>query len=258
MNINAKTKPCFLLGHPVSHSKSPIFQNAAFEAAGINAVYLALDLDSNSFDQAVNGLRSIEILGLNITLPWKREIMKFCQVLDESASKIGAVNTVTVTDGIWQGHNTDWYGVYRTLENNRVDRAREVLLVGAGGATPGVIHGLKEYGITAITITNRTMSKAEELAKKQNIGLLDFSIIRKHLDRFSMVINCTSIPFQTIVTAYNSRVIYFDLQYYSEPIPARHYIDGRDMLLYQGAKAFELWTGTSAPVDVMQQALAGD
>lgn len=253
--IDAKTIPFYLLGYPVEHSKSPLMQNAALSHYNINGVYLTLEVSPDDFDIIADGLKKQKIGGLNITLPHKHAIMKFCDRLSDDAKAINAVNTVEVIDGVWTGHNTDWYGVYKTLEIHTIPTNQKVLIIGAGGASPGVIYGLHQYGITDITITNRTLSKAEALKDQFDIELLNYNKIRETLTNYSMIINSTSIHFNTIVDTFDDNTVYFDLKYYTEDINIKNYIDGANMLLYQGAKAFTIWTQKKAPIDIMQNAL---
>ncbi|MCK4795877.1 MAG: shikimate dehydrogenase [Spirochaetes bacterium] len=247
--------PTYLIGHPVSHSKSPIFQNAAFKHLGINSVYQTIDILPNDFEKVVLKLKKSKIMGMNITLPYKHDIIKYTDSLSQEAKIIKAVNTIEITGNKWIGHNTDWYGVYKTLEKNNISKKQNVLLIGAGGATPGVIYGFIKYGITDISITNRTMHKAQKLNEQFSIKLLNYNIFHNSLDNFNMIVNCTSIDFKDIINNFNDNTIYFDLKYYTKELNVKKYIDGKSMLLYQGAKSFSIWTKTEAPIDIMKQSL---
>jgi len=253
--ITAKTIPIYLLGNPVKHSWSPIFQNAGLKHLDIDSVYLALHIEKEDFDTVVAGLKKINLLGLNITLPYKKNIMKFTDELSDDAKKIDAVNTVECLNGKWIGHNTDWYGVYKTLEEKKIDKDQNILLIGAGGATPGVIYGLQKYGINNLTITNRTMSKAEKLAKQFEINLINIEKYKDKLNDYSMIVNCTSIDFSNVLDNFNDEKIYFDLKYYKGRIKTKNYIDGKNMLIYQGSMAFSIWTKKDAPVSIMKKVL---
>lgn len=158
--ITSGTLPAFLIGHPVAHSISPIFQNNAFKSCGINSIYLALDIKPENFNDVMTGIKKIKTYGLNVTLPYKIDIINHIDKLSDEAKEINSVNTIeTDNDNRWIGHNTDWYGVFKTLEINKIEKKIKVLLIGAGGAAPGAIYGLIKYGIKEITITNRTVLK---------------------------------------------------------------------------------------------------
>lgn len=252
---NKKNIPTFLLGHPVSHSKSSLFQNAAFNYYKIKSTYFAVDINPMDFDVNVAGLKKMDILGLNITLPFKKDIMKYIDELSPEAKIIDSVNTVEIKNGKWMGFNSDWYGVYKTLEENKINKDLNVLIIGAGGAVNGVIFGLKKYGIKNITLTNRTLSKVEQLKAQFSINLLDYHDYIKNINKFTLIINGTTLNFNELLKEYNDDSIYFDLKYYTETENIKNFIDGSLMLLYQGAMSFSIWTGKEAPIKVMKKAL---
>jgi shikimate dehydrogenase len=219
-------------------------QNEFFNNAGINAVYLAFHVKCEDLPDVVAGFKKLkELRGFNVTVPHKVEIMKYLDEVDSVAKKIGAVNTVVIDDnGKWLGYNTDWYGVFKTLEENNVSRNLKTLIIGAGGAANGVVYGLQEYGISDIAITNRTAEKAEVIAKQFDIKTLDFTSYKDKQNEYQLIINTTTIPFGKMVADFKKDAVYFDLKYYLESTPD-FCIDGKAMLYYQGVKAFELWTG---------------
>jgi shikimate dehydrogenase len=253
--VTALTKPTFLIGNPVSHSKSPIFQNAGFQHSKINSTYLAVNVEKENFKKVMIGFKLIDIYGMNVTIPYKTSIIEFVDELSEEAKKIGAINTIEVVNKKWIGHNTDWYGVLKTLENNKVSNKLNVLIIGAGGAANGVIYGLQKYGIKNIAITNRSIEKAVTIKEQFKVELVDYNDYRNRVKFYSMIINATSINFNELVDNFENEKIYFDLKYYSEKIKARNFIDGSDMLLYQGIKSFEIWTKKEAPLEVMRNAI---
>ncbi len=253
MTVNSLTKPVYIIGNPVKHSKSPVFQNAAFEYSNLNLIYLALNVEQDNFDCLINGLKSTEIAGLNITVPYKLDIIKHANSLSKEAAIIGAVNCIEVLNNRWIGHNTDWYGVLKTLEINSINKKSKTLVYGAGGATAGVIYGLKQYGIDDITITNRTISKAHETANKFNIKTILSDEICN--EKFDFYINTTTVDFDFLIKDFNYQSVYFDLKYYNKPINHHKFIDGKLMLLYQGAMSFEIWSKQTAPLEIMKNAL---
>ena len=258
-SIDGRTKLIFLIGNPIEHTISPRFQNAALQACGINAVYLPLKVYENDFDDTIKGLKKMDLLGLTTTLPFKRKIISAVDEMDDDAQHIGAVNAIKIVKrGVWKGGNTDWYGVFKTLEINNIEKNSQTLIIGAGGAASATVHGIQKFGISSISITNRTQSKAEDVAARFNLHLLPYSDFAKELGKFSLIVNATSIHFDTFIDQYNESAIYFDLKYYMDPVNTRNYIDGKDMLLYTGAKLFELWTGANAPLEIMRSKLFGE
>ena len=253
--IDANTIPAYLLGYPVSHSKSPLFQNAALQYLNINAVYLTMEIKSDEFDEIVPALKKMKILGLNITLPHKKAIMKYADSLNDDAKLIDAVNTIEIDGDKWIGRNTDWYGVYKTLEENTISPDQKVLIIGAGGATSGVIYGLQKYGIKDIYITNRSIEKAELLSKQFSINLISNDNYNNKLDNYSFIINTTTLEFDNLINKYNDSAVYFDLKYYKNKPAIKNYIDGSKMLLHQGAESFSIWTKKDAPMEIMRKAL---
>jgi shikimate dehydrogenase len=252
--VTSRTIPVFLIGHPVSHSKSPLMQNAAFRKEKIKSVYLALDISPEKFDETIRGLKNLNIFGMNVTLPYKVDILKHLDRMSADAEAIGSVNTIEINDGKWIGHNTDWFGVYKSLEHFKINNTKKVFIIGAGGASNGLIFGLKKYGFKNITITNRTMSKAEELANKFSIKLSDYKNLLEDIKKNDFIINCTTLSFKELIgKLYDKEKIYYDLKYYNEKPNIKNYIDGSIMLIYQGAEAFRIWTKKEAPVAVMKK-----
>jgi shikimate dehydrogenase len=254
--IDGKTKLIFLIGNPVEQSISPLFHNAGLQACGINAVYVTLKIYETDFEDIINSLKKMELLGLIVTHPYKHKIIPAIDEIDNDAQIIDAVNTVCVVNRqTWKGYNTDWHGVLKTLEMNNIQKDWNTLVIGAGGAAGATVYGLQKFGITSITITNRTQSKAENIAQKFNLNVLSNSELAKHLKKYSLIINATSVHFDAFIDKYNDSTCYYDLKYHMKPLDTKTYIDGKEMLINGGAKSFKLWTGVDAPVDVMRSKL---
>jgi len=255
-----------IIGHPVGHSLSPAIHNAAFRAIGKNAVYLAFDV--TDLLGAIGGIRALGIKGLSVTIPHKEAIVGLLDEIDPVASRIGAVNTVVNGDGHLVGTNTDWMGAVRALQEVTDLEGKEVLVLGAGGASRAVCIGLMDMGVAGIHIANRTPERARALAEVCNAswsGLDGISGIEA-----SILINTTSVGMTPNVneTPIPSKLlprfqVVMDIVY--SPTKTRllreaskagcKVVRGLNMLLYQGVTQFELWTGESAPVAVMEQAL---
>lgn len=272
--INASTRLCCLIGHPISHSVSPQMHNAAFKALGLNYVYLAFDVPPEMLADAIGGLRALGAAGFNITIPHKVAVMKLLDELDHSAEKTGAVNTVVNFHGALRGYNTDLHGIRRALEGRSLPLSMPALVIGAGGAARAAVAALIDLGFRKILIANRTLEKGLALAEiARSLGasaeVLDLEEGGRRAAECGVVINATPIGMYphigaTPLVAEEMRrgAIILDLVYNpprtrlleeaerAGAIP----ISGLDVLVYQGAEAFRLWTGVNPPVEVMRRA----
>jgi shikimate dehydrogenase len=277
--INSRTKLYALIGDPVEHSLSPLMQNLAFQALGLNSVYLALRVGHERLQQAVEGMRALDIQGLNVTIPHKVAIMGYLDGVDTHARDIGAVNTVANREGSLIGYNTDGAAALAVLREERSDPSgKKVVLLGSGGAARALSFYVAPLA-KSLLIINRTESAATELASslserfKANtiVGMkLTDDVLRRELRDTDVVINATSIGMhpkvdETIVDGklLHKNMTVFDIVY--NPIETRllreasasgaKVINGAKMLVYQGALAFEIWTGRKAQVDLMLKAV---
>lgn len=282
--ISGKTTLVGLIGWPVGHSVSPPMHNAAFAALGLDWCYVPLPVPlepANRVGEAVRGLRALGLRGANVTVPHKQAVMPYLDRLTPAAQAIGAVNTIRVeVDGTLLGDNTDAPGFVADLRDHGVDPAgQRVLVLGAGGSARAVVYGLAAAGSRAITICNRTLDKANSLAAEMQalfpacpILAADFPGPLAALSATAdLVVNSTSLgmtphvdglPWATDVAFRSSQTVY-DLIY--NPPQTRllqkastdgaQAIGGLGMLIWQGAIAFEIWTGSAAPVDVMRRAV---
>lgn len=254
-----------ILGHPVGHSLSPAMHNAAFEAAGINGVYLAFDV--TDLRAAVQGIRGLGIRGLSVTIPHKVAVMKLLDEIDPVAKRIGAVNTIVNRDGRLLGANTDWLGAVKALEEKTDLEAGSVLVIGAGGSARAVCAGLVERG-ARVHIANRTVEKARELARVHGCTWSGLDHIESV--RADILINTTSVGMEpdTVGMPVPSRLlpgfsIVMDIVY--APLETKMLqeaakagcgtISGLRMLLLQAVTQFEIWTGMDAPQEVMEGVL---
>jgi len=266
-----------IIGDPINSSLSPVMQNAAFSYFGLNNTYIAFKVPKGELKASLDSLRATNAAGFNVTIPHKIDIVSYLDELHPSAQKAGAVNTVNNIEGIFKGFNTDIYGFIEPLRRRRVDlNGMKILLIGAGGAARAIIAALSdETGISALKIANRTRQNAEELvAMASNLGLeADFTRseeLSEQAFRSDLIINSTPIGManeQSLVDRekINKNSIVYDLVY--RPMVTRlienakqanaSVVYGYEMLLAQGARAFEIWTGMSAPMEVMKKALLG-
>lgn len=262
---DVKTGLYGIIGHPVGHSLSPVMQNAAFGALGLNAVYLAFDVTELSC--AMSGVRALGIKGLSVTIPHKEAVLAFLDEIDPVAQRIGAVNTVVNRHGRLLGANTDWMGALSAIEDVAPIRGRRILVLGAGGAARAVCAGLAEKG-AVVHVANRTAERAKALAEA-------FDLSWSGLDRIGglgaeVVINTTSAGMRpneggTPIDAVLLKGVQVAMDIVYAPVETRFLkeareagcktINGLKMLIYQAAGQFEFWTGLKAPIKVMEEAL---
>ena len=169
MEINAKTKVCGLIGYPVGHSVSPVIHNSLAEIYGRNLVYVPLPVKPGKLQQAIEGAEAFGFAGMNVTVPYKSEVIPYLSKIDPLAEQIGAVNTLVPTEGGYKGYNTDMPGLYRAMCEDGVEIAgEEVILLGAGGVARAIAYLLLEKGAEHLYIFNRSRERAEILTKEVN------------------------------------------------------------------------------------------
>ncbi len=277
-SVNGETRAIGIFGHPIAHTRSPAMHNAAFRALGLPYVYLPFSVPPATLGKATAGIRALNLVGVNVTVPHKEKILRYLDELSPAASLYRAVNTVINRHGSLYGENTDGQGFLRSLaERKRSVRGREVVLIGAGGAARAVLVALIQAGSAQITIVNRTQAHAQRLIRAyQALGptqLISAPLNALQdpapLKRAALVVN--SIPLGLHNDTFPAldygatprRCLFYDLVYGPQPTiflqrayhAQRPTLDGRRMLLHQGALAFELWTGHPAPLRVMSNAL---
>ncbi|MBH5317023.1 shikimate dehydrogenase [Paenibacillus sp. GSMTC-2017] len=275
--IDSHTVLYGVVGDPIRHSKSPIMMNRAFRETGINGVYTAFHVTPESLGDFVRGIRAMGIRGVNVTIPHKLQIMDLLDEIDAGASAIGAVNTIVNNNGHLVGYNTDGIGYVRSLKEEAAPdlSGKRIVVIGAGGAARGITYALLQENPSEITITNRTITKAEELASSLEGGAVKLNAaasdrLKDLCEGADIVINTTSVGmFPNIGESpirgewMKSGAVASDLIYnplkttFLQEAEARgcktH--GGLGMFIYQGAYAFEYWTGQSAPVVAMRDSV---
>jgi shikimate dehydrogenase len=241
-----------IIGNPVNHSKSPAIMNAAFAALNIDAHYLKIA--SNSVDEAVVILKNLGFSGANVTAPYKNSIIPYIDEFDEAAKSIGSVNTIILKNNNVKGYNTDYLGVINSIKGKKVElENKNVLLIGAGGAAKAAVFGLV-HNNSMVTIINRTLSKAQNIAKQFNIQYKNWDEINNAISKADIIIN--TIPSGTYIfdiENFNSEQIIFDANYHHSPfkeiaeIKNITFIDGKEWLLNQAYPSFEIFSGKKAP-----------
>lgn len=274
MSILGTTKVCALIGDPVEHSLSPLLHNAAFQHLNLNYVYVAFQVRREELEVAIQGVRSLKIHALNVTMPLKVDVISYLDQLDESAENVGAVNTILNNKGFLLGYNTDGKGALMALKiNNESPVNKKIVILGAGGASRAISYSLAREA-REIVILNRTLEKAENLVKdlsntfgtKIKSEKLSKRLIGKELKDADILINTTSLGMRpnensTPVSRdmLRSDLPVFDLVYNppetrllreAKSVGAKT-IEGLTMLVYQAAISFEIWTQKKAPINVM-------
>ena len=273
MNIKGSTNIVGLIGHPVEHSFSPPMHNAAFNALNMDWAYVAFDVNPFNVKSAIEGAKSLNIKGFNVTIPHKIEVMKYLDEIDEVAGLIGAVNTIDFKS--MKGYNTDGIGAVKAIEEVTSIKNKKVVVAGAGGASRAISFYIAKYGAESVTILNRNVEKAQSLA--DDINLIDdvnadsIKNIKGHVADADILIDTTPVGMHpnvnddAIICAEDMHedLVVFDAVYnpnetslIKEAIKANAKpVYGIKMLLYQGVESFKIWTGQNPPVDVMEDAL---
>lgn len=275
-SISGKTKICALIGDPVEHSMSPVMHNTAFQKLGLDYLYIPFQVKPEGLPQAVAGLKGLNVAGFNITIPHKVAVIPLLDVLDPLAEKIGAVNTVVNNNGKLRGYNTDAEGFLRALlERGIYPQGKNIVILGAGGAARAIAYILAEKG-ARLTVLNRQqeLDWAENIAQlildelHQEIKVFELSNIVNMLPGANLLVNATSVGMSPgddvspVPAGLLDKVpAVFDVVY--NPLETKllkeaaaagaQTIGGVDMLVWQGALAFEKWTGQRAPVDLMRK-----
>ena len=277
--ITGKTKILGVIGAPIAHSLSPIIQNAALHEAGLDYVYTAFPVHREALASAVYGLRDAGVVGFNVTIPFKTEIMPLLDALSEDAQRIRAVNTVVIaSDGTMTGHNTDVTGFMAGFAARGIGLAgKRTVLIGAGGAARAALWGLLRSGVSSVCIGVRNLAKGKALCTDfaadgtLAVYCFDDPHFRDVLCTADIVVQTTPIGMspQTDAmppvdpAAISPSAAVYDLIYTPAETAflraaAAHgctTINGETMLVMQGAEAFSLWTGVRPNTDLMQRVL---
>jgi len=274
-----------LIGSPVAHSLSPRMHDAGFVALGIEARYELWETSASELEARVQSLRAPEILGANVTIPHKEAVLPLLDKCDPQAARIGAVNTIVKRDGRLIGYNTDAPGFLRALREQAGPlfelRGKHAIVLGSGGAAHGAALALLDSHVATLTLLGRDAAHLEALLEhlreqggnnRQNLhgALLGTPEMKEYLTRAAIVVNTTSVGLKPgdetrliAVEALPVSALVMDMIFNPPRTPLLRdaeargcaVLNGLSMLLYQGTLAFELWTGQSAPEDVMRAAL---
>ncbi len=275
--IDGKTQVYGIFGYPVKHSKSPIFQTYSFQSLGINAVYLPFEVKPEDLETAVNSLKSLGIKGVNITVPHKEHVIQYVDEVSEEVHYIKAANTIHNLDGYLKAYNTDAYGFVAGLKELTTDfYDKAFLVIGAGGAARAVLYGLIKEGVQNIIVANRTTQRINNIIDDfktlhrfidQIIKPIPLSEINQYIDKADIIVNTTSVglkdedPYLFDYNLIKNSHIVIDIIYKKTPLLKEaekkgcKWQDGLPMLIYQGIKSFEIWTGKVPDIEKIKQIL---
>ena len=278
MKIDGFTRVCGVMGNPVEHTMSPAIHNTLARRLGENLVYVPFRVPQGQAGEAVQGAYALNLLGVNVTVPYKRDVIPYLKEIDPLAETIGAVNTLVRTEGGFKGYNTDMPGLYRAMCEDGVKiEGEDVLILGAGGVARAVAILAAQKGVRQIVILNRTPEKAQRIADEVN-ALADRGLARaRRLAEYAdipgdgyLAIQATNVGmfpkteeavvedaffYKKIKTGYDlvfnpARTRFMRL---TEESGGRAF-GGLKMLLYQGIIAYELWTGARVDAELAREA----
>ena len=279
MKIDGYTRLAAVVANPIKHSISPFIHNSAFEATNTNGVYLAWEVDATELAETVANIRRYQMYGINLSMPYKEQVIPYLDQLSEEACLIGAVNTVVNREGTLIGYNTDGKGFFKSLPSFKISRKRLVLL-GAGGAAKAILAQAILDGVSQISVFVRSSSMEKTrpyLEKIQNatgfrvdlFALEDVQNLQDSITQADLLVNATSVgmdgssqPIPTSIVL-PEKLMVADVIYQPFETPflkwaknqGNQSINGLGMLLYQAAEAFELWTGKEMPTDQIWELL---
>ena len=279
MKIDGYTRLAAVVANPIKHSISPFIHNSAFEATNTNGVYLAWEVDAAELAETVANIRRYQMYGINLSMPYKEQVIPYLDQLSEEACLIGAVNTVVNREGTLIGYNTDGKGFFKSLPSFKISKKRLVLL-GAGGAAKAILAQAILDGVSQISVFVRSSSMEKTrpyLEKIQNatgfrvdlLALEDIQELQDSITQADLLVNATSVgmdgssqPIPTSIVL-PEKLMVADVIYQPFETPflkwARNQgnqsINGLGMLLYQAAEAFELWTGKEMPTNQIWELL---
>ncbi len=275
--INGKTRTCGLIGCPVEHTKSPLIHNTLANWMGVDLVYVPFHVKEGDLEDAIRGARALNLLGLNVTVPYKSEVIPFLKEIDPLAAQIGAVNTLVAVEGGYKGFNTDMPGLYRAMMEDGVSiEGERILILGAGGVARAVALLMAQKKAKEIIILNRTLEKAQAICHEVS-GYYPNTVMRAlRLEEFHaldaegyLAIQATNIGMHPKV----EEAVIEDASFYEKvhtgydlvfnPAETKFMklvkrsggraFNGLKMLLYQGVIAYEFWTGESVSADAISK-----
>jgi len=278
--ITGKTKVVGVIGNPIEHSLSPPMHNNAYKQLDMDYVYVAFKIEQEDISKLIESAKTLGIAGLNVTIPYKTDIIKYLDEVDEVARQINAVNTISFKNGIARGYNTDGIGAVKSIEKYTPVKDKNVLVLGAGGASKAITFTLINHNIKKLIIANRSKKNALDLIDNlrrqcdfDDIEYVDINDADSRLDEVDIIINTTPIGMYPNVDVeapiktdkITDKHIVMDIIY--NPLETRLLkeaksngamtIAGTNMLINQGITAFEIFTGKTPSYESFEEALLG-
>ena len=279
MKINGHTRLAAVVAKPIKHSISPFIHNTAFEKTAVNGVYLAWEIEAEDLEATVANIRRYNMFGINLSMPYKQEVIQYLDELAPSARLIGAVNTVVNKNGTLIGYNTDGKGFFKSLPSFAI-QGKKMTILGAGGAATAIIAQAALDQVEEIFVFTRqssydkTVSKMAVISRQtksriQVLNLEDSSLLQEKINQSDLLVNGTSLGMDgeslPLVESIQlpAKILVADVIYKPFETPFLKWarsqkveaVNGLGMLLYQAAEAFELWTGQSMPCQEIWQQL---
>lgn len=277
--LSGETKVVGVFGYPVRHSLSPAMHNAAFQELGLDFVYVPFNVHPDNLEAAVRGIRALQIVGVNVTIPHKESVIRFLDWVSPEAQQISSVNTVHNSEGLLRGYSTDGQGFIESLGQMAAEVVgKKVVVLGAGGSARAIVNALAVRGCQ-VTVANRTLSRAIEMveALKAKLGehpihavQIESEEARHAVEGANFLVNCTSVGMfphtdeQPVPSEWlHKGLLVYDLIY--NPMETKllqaarkvgcKVMNGIKMLVYQGAISFRIWTGLEPPIKAMEEAV---
>jgi shikimate dehydrogenase len=248
-----------IIGYPLKITLSPPMHNAAFKALEIDGIYAQLPVKEENLKEAVHGLSALGFIGFNVTIPYKKKVMEYLDEISNAALSVDAVNTVLIEENKLKGFNTDTYGFEKSLNSYKIDlKDKKVMLIGAGGVAYACSYIINKKNPSNFIIADIIEEKAEKLAEIYQANKISAQNIEKLAGESDIILNATPIDLQDkLLPLMKEDSVYYDINYKFEKKEQKgvKVVNGSLMLILQGARAFSIWTGQDAPVEVMKKAI---
>ena len=279
MKIDGYTRLAAVVANPIKHSISPFIHNSAFEATGINGVYLAWEVEVGDLAETVANIRRYQMFGINLSMPYKEEVIPYLDELSDEVRLIGAVNTVVNQNGNLIGYNTDGKGFFKSLPSFKIS-GKKMVLLGAGGAakailTQAILDGVSQLSVFVRSISmEKTKPYLETLQSETGFrvdlyALEEHSVLQEKIADSDLLVNATSVGMdgksspvpENLLLPENLLVADIIYQPFETPFlqwaksQGNVAVNGLSMLLCQAAEAFKLWTGKEMPTDQIWESL---
>jgi len=248
-----------IIGYPLKTTFSPPMHNAAFKKLGIDGLYVQLPVKEKKLKEAVYGMLALGFRGFNVTIPYKKKIMKYLDEISKEAISIDAVNTVLIEENKLTGFNTDTYGFEESLNTYKINLTnKNIMLIGAGGVAYACSYIINNKNPSRFIITDIIEEKAKKLAKIYKADTISLQKVESLTAESDIILNATPVDLKgRILPRMKEGSVYYDINYKfkSKEQKGVKVVNGSLMLILQGARAFTIWTGEDAPVEVMKKAI---